>query len=246
LPDFRAAGERLNARGRKIRRERQRVAQSGGSFVATIEERKGLASSVDLPESFGGGATGSEGVRGRGGILRVPSCPLGGQARQTIVFLRAEFVEKRGALFGGDLDRAGKPPGESPVEEGVADEKHEDDGEKRDANGADDHLGFEAGAELFVAAFGPKTQEGPRDDQAEHDERCRDERGDGVESEDVAPVARFERSVKRAERENGGEKKSEDDAGQEEAGALRGGSGSHGRAILDRWLATGDWWVVEG
>jgi hypothetical protein len=27
---------------------------------------------------------------------------------------------------------------------------------------------------------------------------------------------------------------------------LRGGSGSHGRAILDRWLATGDWWVVEG
>ena len=70
----------------------------------------------------------------------------------------AHFLEEVVALFGGDFERAGKPAGEGAVEKGIADEEHEEDGKKRNAHGADDHLGFEAGAELVAATLHPEAE----------------------------------------------------------------------------------------
>jgi len=123
-------------------------------------------------------------------------------------------------LFGGDFEGAREPAAESAIEQGIADEKHEDDGQERERHCAYDHFRFEAGAELVFAAFGPEAKDGAREDEAEYKERSGDEAGDGVKPHDGAPVAGFEGDVERAEGEDGGEKESDGDAAEDERPAL--------------------------
>jgi hypothetical protein len=123
-------------------------------------------------------------------------------------------------LFGGDFERAREPAAESAIEERVADEKHEDDGEERKRHRADDHFRFEARAELVFAAFGPEAKDGAREDEAEDEERGSDEAGNRVQPHDRAPVAGFDRNVERSEGEDGGEEKRDGDAADDESPAL--------------------------
>ena len=123
----------------------------------------------------------------------------------------AEIVHQRLRLFGGDFERAREPAAERAIEQGIADEKHEDDWQEREGHRADDHLRFEARAELIFAAFGPEAKDGTREDQAEDEQRRGDETGNAKQTHDGAPTARFERNVERAEGEDGGEQESDGD-----------------------------------
>ena len=135
-------------------------------------------------------------------------------------------------MFSGNFEGAGKPAGERAIEERVADEEHEDDRQKRDAHGANEHFGLEADAKLFAAAFEPETENGAGEDEAKDDECCGDKRRNGVKSEEVAPAFRLERDIERTEREDSGEEKGEDNAANNEAQALTGRGGSHDAAAF--------------
>src|SRR5262249_46876103 len=128
-----------------------------------------------------------------------------GQSGEALAFGLRHFLLQSAALVGGDFDGARKPAGEGAVEQRVADKKHEEHRQQRNNNGADNHFAFATGAEWLAAAFGPRAEDGAGDDQSEKNERCGNERGNSVEGENVAPTARFEGRIKRAERENGSE-----------------------------------------
>src|SRR5580698_9974916 len=132
----------------------------------------------------------------------------------------AEIVHQGLRLLGGDFERAREPAAERAIEQRIADDKHEEDREERERHGADDHLRFEAGAELIFAAFGPEAKDGAREDEAEDEKRGGDEAGDGVQPHDGAPVAGFERNVERAEGEDSGEEKRDGNAADDERPAL--------------------------
>ena len=98
-------------------------------------------------------------------------------------------------MFGGDFDGTRKPAGEGAIEERVADEKHEENGEKGDSYCANDHFGFEAGAELLVAAFRPEAKNSAKNNEKENYEHCRDEAGNSIKRQVFAPVAWIEGSI---------------------------------------------------
>jgi len=150
----------------------------------------------------------------------------------------AQLVEQGGTLFGCNLEVVRKPTSESTVQQRIAGEKHENDGKKRNRYCANDHFGFEASAKLFPAAFCPQTKNGAGKDQGKNDQSRGDERRDGVEGKNVAPVARLERSVERPEGEDRSEKERENDAGKGEAVALTGSSGGH-RGVIGEFPECG-------
>ena len=73
-----------------------------------------------------------------------------------------EIVHQSLGLFGSDFERAREPAAQRAVEKRVADKKHEDYRKKRKRHGADDHFGFEARAQLLLAAFRPEANDGAR------------------------------------------------------------------------------------
>src|SRR5215831_14284428 len=138
-----------------------------------------------------------------------------------------EIVEELLGFFGGDFERAGKPAAEGAVEQGIADKEHEDDGKKGDGHGAQNHLGFEARPELFLAALGPKANETAGEDEAEDEERGGDKAGDGIEGNDFAPRLRLEGNIEGAHGEDGGKKQRDEDAAKDELDAEFVASGTH-------------------
>ena len=139
----------------------------------------------------------------------------------------AKVVEKFLRFLGGDFERAREPAAEGAVEQGIADEEHKGDGEEGDGGGAEDHFGFEAGAELIFAALRPEADDAAREDEAEDEKRGGDEAGDGVEGDDFAPGLRLEGNVERAESEDGGEEKGDENAAEGELDAELDGGGAH-------------------
>ena len=77
---------------------------------------------------------------------------------EALVFSSRHFFLKAAALVGSDFEGAGEPASEGTVEEGIADEEHEEDGKERNAHGADDHFRFEAGAKLVAATLHPEAE----------------------------------------------------------------------------------------
>ena len=73
------------------------------------------------------------------------------------------FIRRLG-LFGSDFEGPGEPAAQGAVEKRVADKEHEDYRKKREGHGADDHLGFETRAKLFLAAFRPEANDGAQED----------------------------------------------------------------------------------
>jgi hypothetical protein len=62
----------------------------------------------------------------------------------------AEIVQELLGLFGGDFQRTRKPAAERSIQKGITDKEHENGRNQRDGDGAENHLGFEAGAELCL------------------------------------------------------------------------------------------------
>src|SRR6266849_4052522 len=106
-----------------------------------------------------------------------------------------EVVQEQLSLFGSKFERTRKPAAESAIQKRIADEKHEDDREKRDGHCPENHFRFETRAELLFAALGPEAEHGAHEDEAENEKSCGDETGDGVEGESVAPIFGFEGNV---------------------------------------------------
>ena len=189
-----------------------------GLIVADNSTANNVAVFVENPERVEAGFE---------GVLQDFFCRLGAvglhlareiaQARERAA---TEIVHERLRLLGGDFERAREPAAERAVEQGIADEKHEHDGQERKGHRADDHLCFEAGTELIFAAFGPETEDGAREDEAEDEKRGGDETGNGVQPHDGAPVAGFDGDVERAEGEDGGEEEGDGDAADDEGPAL--------------------------
>src|SRR5579872_1643873 len=154
-----------------------------------------------------------------------------------------EIVHQRLGLFRSDFEWAREPAAESAVQQRIADEKHEDDRKERERHRADDHFCFEARAELVFAAFSPEAKDSAREDETE-DEKCRsDEAGDGVKPHDGAPVARFEGNIERTECENGGDKKSDGDAADDERPALAWAEAHAGTEVEDGCAVTVPLWA---
>src|SRR5260370_31483529 len=86
--------------------------------------------------------------------------------------LRApQIVQKFLCLVRGDLQRFGKPQQQAAIDQGIADDEHEDDRQKRNGHGANDHLRLEPRAELFSAAFCPQTQDCACEEETKN-EKC--------------------------------------------------------------------------
>ena len=141
-------------------------------------------------------------------------------------------------MFGGDFEGAGKPAGEGAIEEGVADEEHEEDRQKREAHGADDHLGLEAGAQLLAAALHPETEDGAAKNEEEDEQSRSDKGGNREERKKDAPALRFKGYIQRTQSENGGEKERQNNAGEHQTEPLFG-FGSHREVALGLLLAGG-------
>ena len=153
-----------------------------------------------------------EGLGSFAGMLR----GLIAQGVETRECAAAKIVQEILRFFGGDFEGPGEPAAEGAVEQGIADEEHEDDGEQRDGGGAEDHLGFEAGAEMIFAALGPQAHEAAGEDEAEDEQGGGDEAGDRVEGDDFTPGLRLEGDVERAEGEDGGEEQCDEDSAKGE------------------------------
>jgi hypothetical protein len=83
-----------------------------------------------------------------------------GETGKTCKFSVRHFLLQGAALFGGNFNGAREPAGEGAVQERVAHEKHEDDGQERDGDCADHNFGSQASAELLAAALGPQAEDG--------------------------------------------------------------------------------------
>ena len=70
----------------------------------------------------------------------------------------------------------------------------------------------------------------PGQDQAEDEERSGDKAGDGIEGNHFAPRLRLERNIERAHGEDGGKKKRDEDAAEDELDAEFVASGTHAQA----------------
>ena len=109
----------------------------------------------------------------------------------------------------------------------VADKKHEQHGEQRDGHGADDHFCFETRAEMIFAAFDPQAHHGAEEDQPKNHQRGGDETGNRVESQNIAPIFRFERNAERAEGEHRSEQQDEKERAGGKSPALFGAEAAH-------------------
>src|SRR6266446_151467 len=225
LPDFDAAGQSV-LQSALFAADAADVV--GAVFLLVVANHAAfdeLAFGVEHPGSV---ETGGKGVfekdfRSFTGVLR-GLIAQGVEARKHAV---AEIVQELLRFFRGDFERPGEPATEGAVEQGIAHKKHEYDGEKRDGGCAENHLGFETGAEVVLASLGPQADDAPRENQAENEQGGGDEAGDRIESDNFAPGLRFERNVQRAESENGGEQEGDKDTAQGELNAQLGGGGAH-------------------
>ncbi len=87
----------------------------------------------------------------------------------------AKIVQQFLCFFGSDFQRPGEPPAQRAVQQGIADEEHENHGQQRNRHGSQDHLRFEARTELRLAALHAQPHEAANKDQAEDQQRGGDE-----------------------------------------------------------------------
>ena len=81
--------------------------------------------------------------------------------------------------------------------------------------------------------FGPETKKCAKQNKKKNDEGSGNERRNGVESQILAPVARIEGGIERAQSEHRGEEQGEDDSCDEKPAALAGSGGGHVEGRVD-------------
>src|SRR5882762_8384128 len=140
-------------------------------------------------------------------------------------------------FVGGDLQRSREPQQQAAIDQRVADDEHEDDRQKRNGHGADDHLRLKASAELFSAAFHPETQDSACEDQAKDEKSGGDKTGDSVEHHHGAPALRLEWYIERSEGEDGGQEQRQKYSADREAPALFVVHSAHDSALINSRVA---------
>ena len=131
-----------------------------------------------------------------------------------------QIVQKFLRFIRGDFERLRKPEQQAAVDQGVADDEHEDDRQKGNGHCADNHLRLETGAELLPAAFRPEPQDGAREDQTKDKESSGDKTGDCIKHHHGAPALRLKRHVERSECEYGGQEQRQQNSANGETPAL--------------------------
>src|SRR5882762_6963807 len=135
-------------------------------------------------------------------------------------------------FVGGDLQRSREPQQQAAIDQRVADDEHEDDRQKRNGHGADDHLRLKASAELFSAAFHPETQDSACEDQAKDEKSGGDKTGDSVEHHHGAPALGLKWYVERSEGEDGGQEQRQKYSADGETPALFAVQSAHQLTII--------------
>ena len=146
--------------------------------------------------------------------LRSRAGGLLSQSRQAGVFLLIDLQEKRLRFGIGSFEPGGEPSVQGAIHQGIADEEHEDQREKRDGHCAKDHLGPEPRTQLLGLVFGQEPNQRARQHQAEHQEAHDEERRKGVEDDDLVPGAEREGRGDGAESDDSSHKKGQEDPAQ--------------------------------
>ena len=125
-------------------------------IVANRSTSDGLSFLIQNPNSIGAlGERVPQEVIARASRFRLH---LQGQAPQPRQLRATEIVQELLRFFGSGFERFWKPQHEAAIDKGIADDKHEYDGQERQRHGPDNHLGFEPCAKLVAAAFHPEPQ----------------------------------------------------------------------------------------